>query len=139
MDAYSVIFADPLAWLADGSVDYLVPQLYWRFGGPQDFEKLANWWASEIGTRHLYVGHGLYRAIRPPSRVRCFRRTRYLARSLWQGHVGHCGQRVFRAKNITEYYSQDIFQRLRTDFYRHPALTPTMPFKDLTPPILPPV
>ena len=135
MDAYSVIFADPLAWLADGSVDYLVPQLYWRFGGPQDFEKLANWWASEIGTRHLYVGHGLYRA--DPT---TFSGTLFSADEIprqinyGRGTWDIVGSVFFRAKNITEYYSQDIFQRLRTDFYRHPALTPTMPFKDLTPP-----
>ena len=33
MDAYSVIYADALAWLNDETVDYLTPQLYWQFGG----------------------------------------------------------------------------------------------------------
>ncbi len=62
-NAYTTIYCDPLAWLENGSVDYLTPQLYWPTGGNQDFEKLANWWADQCFTynRHLYTGHGTYR------------------------------------------------------------------------------
>ena len=38
------IRADPLAWLARGTVDYVAPQLYWPFGGGQDYAALAAWW-----------------------------------------------------------------------------------------------
>jgi uncharacterized lipoprotein YddW (UPF0748 family) len=59
MDAYNVIYADAPAWLTAGSVDYLTPQLYWRYGGGQDYGKLAPWWAEQTApfNRHLY--HGL--------------------------------------------------------------------------------
>ena len=67
-DAYSTIYCDPLAWLRDGTVDYLTPQLYWPTGGPQDFETLVNWWADSCHhyNRHLYSGMGTYRLSASP-------------------------------------------------------------------------
>lgn len=67
MDAYNVIFADAPAWLEDSSVDYLTPQLYWKYGGGQDYGKLAPWWASQTAAkgRHIYQGLAPYRL--PPS------------------------------------------------------------------------
>ncbi|PKP09441.1 MAG: hypothetical protein CVU09_10880 [Bacteroidetes bacterium HGW-Bacteroidetes-4] len=69
MDAYSVIYCDPLAWLQNGSVDYLTPQLYWPTGGSQDFETLANWWSDQVlaKSRHFYPGHGTYRLADNPA------------------------------------------------------------------------
>ena len=43
-DNYNVIYCDPLAWLHDGSVDYISPQLYWVISGNQDFITLNQWW-----------------------------------------------------------------------------------------------
>lgn len=63
MDAYNVIFADAPAWLEDNSVDYLTPQLYWKYGGGQDYGKLAPWWAAQTAAkgRHIYQGLAPYR------------------------------------------------------------------------------
>ncbi|MBK7095358.1 MAG: family 10 glycosylhydrolase [Saprospiraceae bacterium] len=63
LDAYNVIYCDPLAWLNEGTVDYIVPQLYWPTGGSQDFGKLLPWWADKVflKNRHVYAGHGIYR------------------------------------------------------------------------------
>lgn len=70
LDAYSVIYCDPLAWLENESVDYLTPQLYWPTGGSQDFEALANWWSNQVfnNNRHLYTGHGIYRLDSNPNK-----------------------------------------------------------------------
>ena len=55
LDAYSTIYCDAIAWLHDRSVDYLTPQLYWPFGGGQDYAKLQPWWADSVTVngRHL--------------------------------------------------------------------------------------
>jgi uncharacterized lipoprotein YddW (UPF0748 family) len=42
---YSSIYSDPLAWLNDGSIDYISPQLYWTIGSTSDYSKLSPWWA----------------------------------------------------------------------------------------------
>ncbi len=62
-DNYNVIFCDPLAWLHEGSVDYLSPQLYWPIGGPQDYLTLVEWWGQECERkgRHCYPSIGTYR------------------------------------------------------------------------------
>jgi len=46
VDQYQQLFADPVAWIRQGWVDYLSPQLYWRDGGPQCFSTLLRWWRS---------------------------------------------------------------------------------------------
>ena len=61
LDAYNRIYADATHWLQNGSVDYIVPQLYWPIGGDQDFKKLLEWWSEQAfdASRHLYAGHSL--------------------------------------------------------------------------------
>jgi len=43
---YAEIYCDPIAWLKQGKVDYVSPQLYWGTGGPQDYGKLCPWWSA---------------------------------------------------------------------------------------------
>lgn len=61
MSAYSNIYADALHWLEHQTIDYATPQLYWKIGGQQDFNKLLVWWAKQakMAGRHLYAGHTL--------------------------------------------------------------------------------
>ena len=43
---YNGIYSDPLAWLNDGSIDYISPQLYWTINhATNDFSKLSPWWS----------------------------------------------------------------------------------------------
>lgn len=54
---YDELFADAKLWLNEGWVDYFAPQLYWKIGGPQDFEALLKWWQQEnTKNRHLFPG-----------------------------------------------------------------------------------
>lgn len=61
LDAWRDIYADAPAWTAGQYVDYLAPQLYWDFGGGQDYAKLAPWWDGKANGRHIYVGQAVYR------------------------------------------------------------------------------
>ena len=45
LDAYSTIYCDAVTWLNEQWIDYVTPQLYWPFGGGQDYGKLMPWWA----------------------------------------------------------------------------------------------
>ena len=132
LDAYDVIFADPTAWLAAGSVDYLVPQLYWPFGGPQDYGSLASWWAEQVGGRHLYTGHGLYRAESETYSGELFSPDEIPAQVRFnRDSPTILGSVFFRARNITHHHSQGIVEVLKADLYRHPALTPPMAWKGI--------
>jgi uncharacterized lipoprotein YddW (UPF0748 family) len=71
MSAYSAIYADALHWLEQQTIDYATPQLYWKIGGQQDFNKLLVWWAEQakMANRHLYAGHTLNDITGPGARV----------------------------------------------------------------------
>ena len=60
---YAEIYCDPVAWLEEGMVDYLSPQLYWKIGGGQDYKKLSKWWAELCNRfgKHFYSSMALYR------------------------------------------------------------------------------
>ncbi|HAE86889.1 TPA: glycoside hydrolase, partial [Candidatus Marinimicrobia bacterium] len=63
LDAYSTIYCDAVTWLNEQWIDYITPQLYWPFGGGQDYGKLMPWWAgiAAENKRHLYPGQAVYR------------------------------------------------------------------------------
>ncbi|MET8007858.1 glycoside hydrolase family 10 protein [Nonomuraea glycinis] len=64
MSAYDAIYADARAWIKAGTVDYVMPQLYWSRGHKTaSYQALAPWWAEAVkGTDvHLYIGQALYR------------------------------------------------------------------------------
>ncbi|MEL6705789.1 MAG: family 10 glycosylhydrolase, partial [Bacteroidota bacterium] len=129
LDAYSVIYGDAVTWLNEQTIDYLAPQLYWAFGGGQDYGKLAPWWASVANDRHLYHGLGAYRT--NYSRDEIPRQIR-----LNRGNDDIQGQILFRALNVTG-NSLSLRDSLQAEYYRHPALPPTMPWKDMTAPEAP--
>jgi uncharacterized lipoprotein YddW (UPF0748 family) len=57
-DAYAKLYADSRKWIAEGWLDYLVPQLYWGIEPrEQSFPALLKWWAGENPKkRHLWPG-----------------------------------------------------------------------------------
>lgn len=59
---YATIYSDPLAWLEDGTVDFISPQLYWpTTHATAPYEPLTKWW-SDIATRfkrHHYASQSL--------------------------------------------------------------------------------
>ncbi|MER7503109.1 family 10 glycosylhydrolase [Nonomuraea pusilla] len=64
MSAYDAIYADARSWIKHGTVDYVIPQLYWPRGfKAADYRTLVAWWADAVkGTDvQLYIGQALYR------------------------------------------------------------------------------
>lgn len=54
---FSCVYQDAQAWLAAGSQDFIVPQIYWADNGtnPEFSEILPDWIANSAG-RHVYAG-----------------------------------------------------------------------------------
>lgn len=63
VSSYDDLYGDALAWARTGTVDYLLPQLYWSMEyAPAGYRVLADWWA--VNTPRsiaLYVGHAAYK------------------------------------------------------------------------------
>ncbi len=63
MEAYDAIYCDPIAWAEGGYVDYISPQIYWRFSTEvAPYDVLVRWWNAALdGTGvDLIVSHGIY-------------------------------------------------------------------------------
>ena len=133
LDAYSVIYCDPVTWLQRQIVDYLTPQLYWRHGGAQDYGKLMPWWATQTNGRHYYPGLAPFNinstqnwaANELPRQIRANRGTPQV-----QGHV------LFRTLTLRE-NPKGFTDSLKTSLHRYPALAPIMAWKDSVPPNAP--
>ena len=63
LDAYAQLYADARKWLANGWLDYCVPQLYWPGNQKeQSFPVLLRWWAQQnVKGRHLWPGLNTYK------------------------------------------------------------------------------
>ena len=63
-ESYVKAYADSLAWIEAGTVDYIIPQIYWEIGhSAADFATLTDWWIEQTkGTDvKLYIGLAAYK------------------------------------------------------------------------------
>jgi len=123
LDQVEAIYSDPLAWVGDGTVDYLAPQLYWpTTQQAQAYQPLLQWWAGAVGdTTYLYVGHFLSKVGDSPAwSVDEFRTQQRIARD----EVGVGGSIWFSGKPLLEDRQgvQDLFR----ETYATQALTPPL-------------
>lgn len=126
---YDDLYADILLWLQKGWIDYVTPQLYFTIGHPKvDYAKLLDWWSRNSYGRHVYIGHGVYKAGTKeagwdnpneiPNQIKLLRRNPNV-----QGSI---------------YFSSVSFQRnpngwndsLQNNYYKYPALLPPMRWID---------
>jgi len=118
---YSGIYSDPLAWLNDGSIDYISPQLYWTIGSSSDYAKLSPWWskiANHFG-RYFYSSNtSSYSnaATELPAEVKVNRDADL---------NGATGAVFFRTNNMT----QSTYTAMRNNSYQYPALSASYGWK----------
>lgn len=131
-ESYSVLYSDPLDWIRQKSIDYLVPQLYWEIGHSRaDFAKLLPWWASVSKDVSLFAGIYSSRMTDPEyegdnaeigKQIKMVRST-----------VNVQGMAFFSAKTITRNFS-GFADSLRENYFKYPALLPSILWKDSIPP-----
>lgn len=59
---YDGIGSDPLAWLSEGTIDFISPQVYWKIGNAAaDYAKITPWWykAAAKFNRHCFISQDL--------------------------------------------------------------------------------
>ncbi len=63
-ETYNSLYCDALAWIRGGTIDYISPQIYWRFDDKYTpYDVVLRWWNTQLdGTNvKLYVSHAAYR------------------------------------------------------------------------------
>ena len=58
---YNQIYADPLAWYNEKTIDYMSPQIYWTIDSWANYDVITKWWSDMAChfNRHMYVSHTL--------------------------------------------------------------------------------
>ncbi len=137
ISSYDDLYGDSRKWLAEGWVDYLVPQLYQSTKHPHaDFRSVLDWWDKESYERHhLYVGHAIYK-IGTKNYDWNNPRELFTQISLTRKYKNINGSAFFRAGNFNRKTAK-IEKNIEQSFYTYLALQPTMPWLDSIPPNTP--
>lgn len=134
MSSYDDLYGDSRKWLKEEWIDYLVPQLYQSTEYPHaGFKTMIEWWDSQQFSRHLYIGHAIYKLnteekgwINNPLEIK-----NQLLFSRKHEHIK--GNAFFRASNFNR-KTKEFEKILETELYPYIALVPRMPWLDNIPP-----
>jgi uncharacterized lipoprotein YddW (UPF0748 family) len=128
-DAYSNLYADSKKWLANGWVDYLAPQLYWRIDSvEQSFPILLKWWTEQNSrNRNLYAGLDSTKT-NERWKVQEIINQIHLTRQQ-RGSSGHIHWNM-----KTLMYNRPLISGLQRDVYQGFALPPPSPWLGRNPP-----
>ncbi|MGA3246040.1 MAG: family 10 glycosylhydrolase [Bacteroidota bacterium] len=119
---YDVLYCDAVAWMTGKYIDYIAPQLYWPFGGGQDYAKLEPWWLSQTNGRHLYSG-----IITSVGTAQLGLQISFDRSTKAQGAI------VFSARGVSGAFADS----LKYKYYASAAAIPVMTWKDTIPPRAP--
>lgn len=101
-EGYHMIYADPVKWLEEGTIDYIAPQIYWERAHPvAPYVPVMEFWAKTAHqhNRHIYVGMAPYR-LNAPHNWPVTEIGEMLKLNRENEHVIQ-GNILFRAQNIT--------------------------------------
>jgi uncharacterized lipoprotein YddW (UPF0748 family) len=122
---YDDLYADILKWLKEGTIDYVVPQLYWEIGKKvADYEVLAKWWSENSYGKNLYVG--LYASqLGSTEAPAAWRKGNELIRQLNMNkqYPQIDGEVYFSAKGFLK-NKQNLNDSLQRNHYKYPAICP---------------
>jgi len=121
---YDDLYADILKWLKDGTIDYVVPQLYWEIGKKvADYEVLLKWWSENSYNKNLFIG--LYASALGIKTEPAWKKPNELARQLRmnQKYPQVSGAMFFSAKSFLKNL-QGLNDSLKTNFYKYKAICP---------------
>lgn len=132
--SYDSLYADTRYWINNNMIDYIAPQIYWNFGfSPAPYETLIDWWTNEVKDKnvHLYIGQAAYKVNKWDDPKELTNQSKYnLNFSDIKGSIFFSAKQLLKnPKGIKDNYSNNL--------YKYPALIPTMPWLDNTPPMAP--
>lgn len=132
---YDRIFCDPVRWLADGSVDYVSPQIYWACDhATNPYEPIARWWADVA----IYFGRHCYpsqKVLALPAGAEAWGEqcrevevNRHASSGIGPGEI------FYSSAHLSGKQAYGLGEALRSEVFEHPALLPVTPWKEATNP-----
>ena len=125
---YDDLYADILLWVNNGWLDYNVPQIYWEIGNKAaDYETLIKWWSQHASGRPLIIGEDVERTVKYPDPQNANSHQLPAKMRLHRQLPAVKGTVLWYAKaavdNVGNYGTA-----LRNNYWRYPALQPSMAF-----------
>jgi len=132
--SYYDIYCDATYWLKNNIVDYIIPQLYWKIGGDQDYAKLSEWWSGLANGRHVYAGHALYKMNGDTKNWSAEEISNQI--EINQNHSKIVGSVFFRSIDIVNNI-KGIADTLKNNSFKYMSIVPRMSWIDSFPPLFP--
>jgi uncharacterized lipoprotein YddW (UPF0748 family) len=133
-EGYHLIYADPLNWLENQTIDYIAPQIYWEQKHPlAPYQPLMEYWASVANQneRHVYIGLAPYRLNEPHNwpvqEIKDMIRLNRTNENAIHGGI------FFRALHVIG-ENKGLSDSLRSNWFRSRSMIPTMTWKDMVVP-----
>ena len=132
---YNGIFSDPLAWLEEGTIDYISPQIYWKTNhSTNPFGPITDWWsyiAKHFG-RHHYASHSISFLAEGSNTTSDWAEITTQINLSRQYTEDNCpGAVLYSAKNINGNHGgvSGLGNYLLANAFQHPALIPAVTWK----------
>ena len=131
LSAYDAIYTDALAWLNAGTVDYVSPQLYWKFGGGQDYASLSAWWDNQAASNNRIniPGLALYRLGSSDGNWAASEILNQINENRASQNGATYGQLFFRAKNLKDNL-KSIGTTLKNNQHKYPSVPINLAWKE---------
>lgn len=135
---YDDLFADPMDWMNNNWIDYIIPQLYWSIDyksqSAVNYTKLLKWWAENTpNNTALYIGNSSYKIKTDSDKSwnNIYEITNQI--DLTRNYPNVLGNGFFSAKWFIN-KNQDVVKVLKENQYKYPALPLPVPNlkKDIT-------
>lgn len=121
---YDDLYANPLTWLKEGWIDYLVPQIYWSMGfAAADYEVLVPWWAEHAYRKGLYIGQGAYKVDNNQD-VHWEQPCQLIDQVRFNRKFSPVGGSVYFSARSLINNPLKVVNRLKKNVYAHPAIVP---------------
>ena len=130
-EGYHLIYADPLNWLENQTIDYIAPQIYWEQTHPvAPYQPLMEYWASvaKQNDRHVYIGLAPYR-LNPPHNWPVQEIKDMIQLNRANEDEIHGGI-FFRALHVIG-ENKGLADSLRSNWFRSRSMIPIMEWKDM--------
>ncbi|MEN1783608.1 MAG: family 10 glycosylhydrolase [Bacteroidota bacterium] len=123
---YEDLYADPLVWIENQWIDYIVPQAYWSMNHPKaSHQKVTEWWASRSQNTLLFMGNGPYKIRNNADKA--WNKKREIPEQLAMARAMKSvrGNVFFSAKSLMGQHN-DVVKYLKKKVYRSPAKVPAL-------------
>ncbi|PXY40537.1 glycosyl hydrolase [Flavobacterium cheongpyeongense] len=124
---YDDLYADPVLWMDQKWIDYILPQLYWSMNNRvANYSKLVKWWAENSNNTAVYIGHAPYKIRSDNDKSWNFMSEIPNQVDFARSFKNVSGSAYFSAKWFMD-KNFDIVRHLEENQYKYPALPAAVP------------